>query len=771
MRDVGAETPVRRGRAGARVGRWSRAVRWIARGVPSGAPVGAVLHLAAMVWAFAASSGVTYFGVQVQQVNDLVRGQYLSLVVRSVVVLGLTHLLLGALLGSAVGRVLTLADGGATGRRRFARWAGTAVGVVLLHGVLLASSVARYPQLYVEAFYAQGGVRRWLQEQVTHTLPIWTWPSLLLCFLLLWTGLELRRALARWKRQERQGVARAAALAGVALLCLAGFGGPGPGSGPPQPALSAAPSERPPSATPGRAPHTRSPNILVLAADSLRPDRFLPLGSATAVARSMGSVAHAGVHFERAYTPLPRTFPAWVSMLTGQYPHHHGVRHMFPSARAREALPPAVPSLLRPLGYSSAVISDFAGDIFTRVDLGFDKVETPYFHFPTMIRQRALEMDHHLLPYVANRLGRALFPELDELAQNADPGLLTDRAASVLRRLPEPWFGVVFYSTTHFPYAAPAPYYRLYTDPNYSGPFRYHKPHDIAAKALSPADLHQVRALYDGAVRAVDDEVARLLDGLRDDGLLGDTVVVLTADHGENLYEPGLGMGHGEHLRGETSVRVPLTFWAPGRIPRGVQVNKPVSLVDLAPTVLDLAGLRDLPPMDGMSLRPFWERTGAEEAPPQRPVLVETGLWFKAAGDEAFQRVRIRYPDLTTLARVDTGTNHEVVLRTEYEPVVEVAKHRALYSRGRKLLYRPTPEGVRWALFDPSSDPHSRRDLLHRERETARALRAELLGILADGEPGRIRRDFLVARSRPWFPEPGQASPTWLRHAPLRLDP
>ena len=749
-------------------------LRWVVRGIPRGAPVGALLHVVGMAWAYLAGSGVSYFGVQVEQVNELVRGQYLELVARTIGTLVATHFILGALLGAAVGRMLSLGGEALEGKHPLSRALRTGLGVLALHTVLLASSVARYPQLYVEAFHARGGALRWAQEQVTHAIPVWLWPTLLLAILLLWTGLELRRALAGWRTNERPGLAQGAAMLALASLCLGSFGDgprPSPSPHPSHAVLSAAPPPAGRESQPGRGATTRPPNILVVAADSLRPDRLLPLGSPHAVAPTLGTLAQGGVHFSHTYTPLARTFPAWISMLTGQYPHHHGVRHMFPSARQRTSLPTAVPLVLRRAGYSTAVISDFAGDIFTRVDLGFETVAAPYFHFPTLIAQRALEMDVHLLPYVTNRLGRLLFPVIDEFAQNADPGLLSDRALRVVRRLPEPWMAVIFYSTSHFPYAAPAPYYRMFTDPDYDGPFRYHKPHDIAAKALTDQDVRQVRALYDGAVRAIDDEVAGLLARMRSAGQLDDTVVVLTADHGENLYEQGLGMGHGDHLRGEASLRVPLAFWAPGRIPRGVQVGDPVSLVDLAPTLLDLAGVTETPPMDGMSLRSFWERGGGEEVPPTRPVLAETGLWFKAGGDEFYQQARISYPDLTTLAQVDTGTNHEVVLRAGYGPVVEVAKHRALYSRGRKLIYMPTPEGVRWELFDPRSDPHNVHDLRHLEPERAQALRSELLGILADGEPSRIRRDFLVARQRPWFEEPTLVSPPWLRHAPLRLGP
>ncbi len=717
--------------------------------------VGALVHLGLMALAYAQNASLSYFGVTNQRVDEAIEGQYLGLLVRSVAAVAVAHIVIGALQGVAAGRLLGLS--GRLGRGRASGWARVAVGVLALHGVFLAMGLGRYPQVYAEAFHLEGGIWAWLQELCAFTIPSWLWSALLVGLAMLWIGSEIRAALDRLPRLAPMALA-------VGLLAVVATGA----GDQPLPA--------------GSDPR---PNILVLATDSLRDDRLDP-SEHPDVAPNLQRLAAQGVRFTRAYTVIPRTFPAWISMLTGQYAHHHGVRHMFPTVRQRLELPTALPEVLAEAGYHTAVVSDFAGDVFTRMDLGFQVVDAPYFHFPTLIEQRALEIDHHILPYLTNRIGRALFPVLGEFANNADPALLADRVLDTVATLPEPWFVVVFFSTAHFPYAAPAPYFAMFTDPGYEGPFKYHKPHDMAAKVHTWDDVLQVRGIYDGAVRAVDDQVGRILSTLEDEGLLGRTLVVATADHGENLYDGadrarwpsregrgkaastpadrdaklGLGMGHGDHLRGEASIRVPLVFWGPGVVPGPKRIDATVRSVDLAPTLAEVAGVELPGPLDGESLVQTWRDIPAMAK--DRPVLIETGIWFTASGEEFFQRERIPYPDLTELARIDTAHGHEVVLKEEYEPIVRLAKHRALYLDGRKLLYVPTRHGVRWEMYDPVRDPNNQIDLFDPDSGEAREIQARLLQAVTDGDGARLVGGFVDPGPAPRPTVTPLPSPVWL---------
>jgi arylsulfatase A-like enzyme len=722
---------------------------------------GVAFQLFLMVLSFASVGSLSYLGVTSQSVTDTVWSNYLGIVARALLRCVLTHVGLGVFFGLATGRFFALLAPN-LGRRWWSRSLALIAAMLVLHALFLLDGIARFPQLYVDGFQSKGGLLAWLQATAAFSMPLWLPHGLLTAALLVWLFLELRNL-----QRARSGrlAARLASTALPLVLTVAAitawflqpawrsrdFAWTRPSAGPSLPDPGTRPSR---------------PNLLLIAADSLRPDRILDgAGGSRPIAPNLSRLAREGVAFERAYTVFARTFPSWISILTGQYPHHHGIRHMFPSAAARSSLPPMVTELLVREGYHTAVVSDYAGDIFPRAEMGFQEVVAPYFHFPSILRQRVLASDRNLLPYVANPYGSLLFLEIDGLAEFANPEKLTDKVIEVVGRLPEPWFVVVFYSTSHFPYSAPAPYFKRFTDPAYQGPFKYYKPHDMVAHVTSVADVTQVRDIFDGTIRAVDDQVGRLLNALSSSKRLERTVVVATADHGENLYEGSLGMGHGDHLRGEGALRVPMILWGAGKVPANQKISTSVRSIDLAPTLLELAGVAQPTPstFDGASLAKLWTTEArGEPSPPDREVFMETGLWFVDKGDDFFQKLRLPYPDLISLMRIDTATNHEVVLREEFAGVVETAKHRALYLDGYKLIYMPTPSGIVFELFDPKADPLNEHNLASERPADLERLKTRLFEILSDGDPGRLHNGYLSAKRRP-PPRDPTPQPSWLR--------
>jgi arylsulfatase A-like enzyme len=117
---------------------------------------------------------------------------------------------------------------------------------------------------------------------------------------------------------------------------------------------------------------------------------------------------------------------------------------------------------------------------------------------------------------------------------------------------------------------------------------------------------------YEAAFAFLDEQIGRLLAELDRRGVLENTLVVLTSDHGEELGEHNGVVGHYPHLY-ETVTRVPLIFALPGRI-QAVRVAQPVTLADVPATILDVVGA-DAPAFPGVSLRPYWDTTMAARAP------------------------------------------------------------------------------------------------------------------------------------------------------------
>ncbi len=676
-------------------------------------------------------------GAQAHQIESMVAGHFGGEIGRIAVGIVAAAIVYGLILGALADALVAL-------RRRLhpslpfsqpRRWAAVLGVVVALHAAVELWAMANDPQLYAAAWYARGQWRRTVQVLASDVLhptgilllavaagaaflagPRSEWPSL---------RDRARRALDRWRVRtaRRPGVLTTIAVGAALALLVVLFG-------------------RLPSAH-ARAPgDVARPNVLVLAADSFRADRLDPR-----TAPNLSALADRGTRFERAYVSLPRTFPSWVSWLTGRHPHHHGIRSMFPRWEERARDFDALPERLGRAGWATGVVSDYAGDIFSRIDLGFGAVNVPEFDFRQLVRQHVLERETPLLPVLHSRLGRAAFPVLREMNDAADPQMLARDAVRTMRSLEArgPFFLVVFFSTAHFPYAAPSPFYGRFTDSNYRGRFKYDKPVGLGTEAPADArDEKQVRALYDGAVTAIDDAAQRVLDALDADGISKSTVVVVTGDHGETLYDHGHGQGHGDHLFGDEGTHVPLVVVDP-RSPASGPHREPAIVrdVDLAPTIYALTGVPAPADLDGRSLVP------ALSGQPLAPALAyaETGLWFTEDIPGLPGELRLPYPGIARLTEVDTQHADELVLQKAMKPLTLVAKHRMVRDERYKLLYVPTRTGVRWMLFDTRDDAGEEHDVAAEHPDVVARLQGELWTWMRRDVDMTERDGYLVPRS------------------------
>jgi arylsulfatase A-like enzyme len=171
--------------------------------------------------------------------------------------------------------------------------------------------------------------------------------------------------------------------------------------------------------------------------------------------------------------------------------------------------------------------------------------------------------------------------------------------------------------------------------------------------AVSPADNATLRDLYDGEIRFADEYFGRLLDLLRARGLLDDSLVVLTSDHGEEFLEHG-GVGHGQTLHAEV-LDVPLLLRLPGGAAGGARVDRLVQHADLLPTMLEAAGV-DVPPgLDGHS----WLGPGAPASTVEIPAMLRLGPFAQdTVVGEAWKAIRkLAAPPGHRLSLFDTRTD------------------------------------------------------------------------------------------------------------------
>lgn len=391
-------------------------------------------------------------------------------------------------------------------------------------------------------------------------------------------------------------------------------------------ACSSAPEKPTPAGTgPGAA--TDRQNLLLISVDTLRADALGSYGGKVASTGVLDRLAAEGVRFDQAMTSAPLTLPAHVTMLTGQYPLRHGVRD---NQNFRlDAGATTLPEILAAAGYATA---GFVGAEVLAARTGIAQ------GFAT---------------YSDPRRPNAPQPTGFEAVRRG--GVVVDEAIAWITAAPAGFFAWVHLFDPHAPYEAPPPYDQQYREDPYAGEVAY-----------------------------VDEVVGWLLRGLREAGHGDDTIVVFVGDHGEGLGE------HREQrhslLLYESTLRVPLIIWAPGRVAANRVVRDPVHVVDLLPTLVSLLGLKDPLPgtRDGIDL------TAALEGKPlpERTLYAETLI-----------------------------------------PLVELGWHELRAIRVGKYKYIG---GVRGELFDLEVDPGERADLSASEPDRAARMKRQLDDLVAD---------------------------------------
>lgn len=492
----------------------------------------------------------------------------------------------------------------------------------------------------------------------------------------------------------------------------------------------------------------KSPNILIIGSDSLRGDRLGCTGyrphrsdgpAAAGVSPTIDQLASQSIRFENCYTAIASTIESGIQLMTSRYPHSHGIRQMYPDRKTVETTKRSttpIAKLLRENGYDCAAIGDWCAGYYEVVPLGFEHVSVSSFDNFKIYMSQAVVMAHFVVPlYFDNALGYRVFPQLKSFAQFVTPEIVTKRVEQRLETMAsqgKPFFWHVFFSCNHLPYRSTEPYVSMFADPAYRGPNRNGVDFDIDEfiggtdleskwKALPPAEINQIRALYDGCTRQFDDCVAQILAALKRHKLDDETIVIITADHGDDHYEPGVTLGHGLTFNGANHAnRVPMIVHIPGAKPRVIQ--EAVRLIDVAPTVADLAGIAASPDWEGQS---FASWLLGKEDPLNRPFYGETGFPFIQFSVPGVTRPKL--PPMDEMTIIDKDFNYQFVLKSEYvEPLVK-AKQRCLRTAKWKLVCTPTADGSRhFGLFHTSADPHGEHDLATTRPEVLEPMRKAL---------------------------------------------
>ena len=513
----------------------------------------------------------------------------------------------------------------------------------------------------------------------------------------------------------------------------------------------------------------KRPNIIIIGSDSLRADRlgyagFKPQRSngaaAAGVSPNIDALAAKSRRFQRCYVPIASTLESGISLMSSQHPQTHGIRQMYPAREEVEStLERITPlaQLLRDEGYDTAAIGDWCAGYYEVTPLGMEHISVSSYDNFKIYMSQAVVMSHFVIPlYFDNALGHRLYPQLQSFAQFVTPRVVNRRVESRLKQAAasgQPFFWHVFFSCNHLPYRSPEPYNSMFADPDYEGPNRTGVDFDIDQfiggtdleskwKALPAEEADQIRALYDGCTRYFDDCVGQILDALEKSGLQDNTIVVITSDHGDDLYEPGVTLGHGLTFNGGLyAFHIPLVIHVPGVQPG--DHAETVRLIDIAPTLAELVGLEAPDNWEGQSLA-AWLRD--ESLAHDQPVYAETGFPFIQFSVEGVERPRL--PPMDEVTIIDEDYNYQFVVKPEYRQHIVDAKQRCLLTRNWKLVCTPTLAGGRhFDLYHMAVDPHAQTEVSAKHPQVAQAMtralehwmnvgeQTPISGIFPDGEP------------------------------------
>jgi arylsulfatase A-like enzyme len=498
----------------------------------------------------------------------------------------------------------------------------------------------------------------------------------------------------------------------------------------------------------GPAARGNLPNIIIIGSDSLRGDHLGCAGyrpqrsdgpAAAGVSPAIDALAKCSTRFEHCYTSIASTMESGVQLMASQYPQSHGIRQMYPDRATVDATKNRIvpiAGLLRERGYNTTVIGDWCAGYYEVIPLGFEHISVSSFDNFKIYMSQAVVMAHFVVPlYFDNPLGYRIFPQLQSFAQFVTPKVVTERVERRLEsaaKAGQPFFWHVFFSCNHLPYRCPEPYVSMFTDPAYQGRNRSGVDFDIDAfiggtdleskwKALPPAEIQQIRSLYDGCTREFDDCVGQITAAIERNGLADNTIIIVTADHGDDLYEPGVTLGHGLTFNGGAQAnQVPMIVHVPGQTPK--VIPETVRMIDVIPTLADLTGLPPSPTWQGRSFAGWIRGT---EVPADRPFYGETGfpfIQFSVAGV-----VRPKLPPMDQCTFIDKTFNYQFVLKPEYQAPLVQAKQRCLRTRNWKLVCTPTAAGPRhYGLFNIATDTHGELDLAASRPEVLAPMRCAI---------------------------------------------
>ena len=337
----------------------------------------------------------------------------------------------------------------------------------------------------------------------------------------------------------------------------------------------------------------KRPNIIFILVDTLRADHLPMYGYGRQTAPNLTALSTTGVTVAHMYAPASATRPSIASIFSSLYPAVHKTNH------ERDFLPDSVVTfaeILQSEGYQTFGVS---GNPNVSPVFGFGQGFTAYHMSKPESVFRLTQMGSILEDVLNKETMRFLTREKAEIKTVA--AAITDFTLHwVKSNFKGPAFFYVHYIDPHWPYNPPTPFDKAF-DYRRDPPLRAGlvDPLHLISKDRDRAQVAHTIDQYDGEILYNDQEIGRLLSGLKKLGILDNAIVIVTADHGEEFWEHNQS-GHDKTLYEEV-VQVPFIMSWPGQITTGSSYQEMVNLVDVMPTVLDLLAIKPPAGIQGFS--------------------------------------------------------------------------------------------------------------------------------------------------------------------------
>lgn len=401
----------------------------------------------------------------------------------------------------------------------------------------------------------------------------------------------------------------------------------------------------------GKAKVVEKPNVLFISVDDMN-NSLACYGHSEMITPNIDRIAKMGVKFDRAYCQFPLCSPSRVSLMTGLRPDQTHVYDL--KLNFRDVLPDAVtlPQMFMRNGYYAARV----GKIYHYGNPG--QIGTPGLDDPASwneaLNPRGREKDEEKL--LANHtpgrgLGSALcFQRSEGTDEELTDGIVATETIRLLKEHKDrPFFIAAGFYRPHCPYVAPKKYFDLYPlDKVTIPPGPYHEIRSAPASAMESVkpwpwfgateeQVREAKQAYLATISFVDAQIGRVLDALEKEGLTDDTIIVFWSDHGYHFGEHGLIM---KMSLWEESARVPMLIAAPWAKGNGMACARTVELLDIYPTLAELAGLTPPAGLGGASVAKLLEDPKAKW---DKPAF--TQLWRGKFSGHSIRTERWRYTE------------------------------------------------------------------------------------------------------------------------------